>query len=79
MIELPELRGVERDGSFGLAVQSDGHFAVLEAEDGSKVAVGKPEVFVGCGELDAVAGSELSLCLAKDIYAPESSRVIGNA
>ena len=38
-----------------------------------------PEIFIGCGELDAVAGSELALCLAKDIYASESSRVIGDA
>ena len=49
------------------------------AEDGSKIAVRKPEVFVGRRELDAVAGCKLPLSLTKDVYASEPPRVIGDA
>ena len=49
------------------------------AEDGSKIAVRKPEVFVGRRELDAVAGCKLPLSLTKDVHTSEPSWVIGDA
>ncbi len=49
---------------------------MIEADQGSKIAVGDTETFVGRGELNPVSFGELPLSLAKNIDSSQTARVV---
>jgi hypothetical protein len=49
---------------------------MIEADHGSKIAVGETETFVGRGELDPVSFGELPLYLAKNIDSSQAAGVV---
>src|SRR5450756_578872 len=79
VIELAEGGGVEGDCTLGFAIHLHGKLPILDAGDAAKIAIGDAKFLAGSGELDTVAGGELTVYLTEDVDSPESSRIVGHA
>lgn len=78
VIELAELSGVEGDFTRLLSIQSHAHLPVVDGSNGAEVAVGDAKRFIRLGELNAVAGRELTRTFGEDIDTAQPAWIVGD-
>src|ERR1700677_2102776 len=77
VVEVTMLAGVELN--LAAVFQSGGKAAIgMDRLDGSEVAIGDAERFVGSGELNSVADRELPFHLPINAYTDEAAGIVGD-